>query len=93
MGIDNIGVLTDNEQDCHVVVVGRAGGHPGSGIYVTHPGTKREAILTGEKIFRKENDLAPNIALQSSVAHSGSDVSCVLFVTKMMQKMDEAKEG
>lgn len=90
MGIDGIEQLKGNvEEDYHVVIVGRTGEHRGTGLYVVGPGSRRNAIFTGEKAYQNQFKVATNIALRSHIAHSGSEFSCREFVLKMEEKMKE----
>ena len=76
----------------HVVLVGRAGDHPGTNIYLVGPGSRKNAIHTGETIFRKETKLATNVAIRCSVAHSGTEESGVQYIDRLVTLMEERRE-
>jgi hypothetical protein len=91
MGIEGVEYLSGHDpEEFHVVVVGRAGHHSGTSIYLVGPGPKRQAIRTGEDNYRRENRLAPNIALVSRVVMSTTDAAKGQeFINLMIQKMEE----
>lgn len=79
------------EDETHVVLIGRAGGHPGTDLYLVGPGSKKNAIHTAEEKFRKERKLAKNIALVSKVAFSGSPEEGEKFIERLVAMMDPDK--
>lgn len=90
MGIENLSALLGNEtEDHHVVIVGRAGDHPGSNIYLTTPGSKKEAIHTAETLYRRDQNLSRNIALASRVVFSGGEEEGKIFINKLTKFMDD----
>lgn len=93
MGIEGIDNLHENHpEEYHVVIVGRAGGHIGTGIYLHGPGTKRLAIGTAEQNYRKENRFASNIALVSTVEFSGDKESAMKFMDRLMELIREVED-
>lgn len=76
-------------QPHHVVLVGRSGDHPGTGIYLTERGTKPQAVATGEETFRRENRLPSNVALVARVVFSGEEPDAVAFIERLIEVADD----
>jgi hypothetical protein len=92
MGIEGVEYLSGHDpEEFHVIIVGRAGGHPGTGIYLFGPGPKRLAIDAGQEKFRRENKLPKNIQLVSHCVFSGDESMGETFVTNLMDEMEKDK--
>lgn len=81
------------QEDYHVVIVGRSGDHVGAGIYVAGPGSRKNAIFTGEKCYQGQFKVATNVALRSNIAYSGDAEDCEAFVAKLDEMMRSASNG
>ena len=77
----------------HVVLVGRSGGHPGTNIYLTEPGSRRDAVATGEATFRREQRLPSNVALVARVVFSGTEPESVAFIERLVEAADSGRSG
>lgn len=77
----------------HVVIVGRAGEHDGTDIYLIGPGTKKSAIQTGQQNFRRTKRLATSIQLVSHVAYSGNEEGGKTFMKTLMEMMELKEAG
>lgn len=106
MGIEDIENLTVGDliekirnvdrDDYHVVLVGKAGKDKrGIGVYLVGPGSRPNAIFTGEKAFRGEFKVATNVALRSSIEKTGTVGECKEFIDRLESLMNEnlANEG
>lgn len=82
-----------DDDEYHVVVVGRAGDHVGAMINVVGPGRKREAVATCERAFRKEHRLPSSVALVARVVFSGSEVGAADFTARLITGLDTEQQG
>lgn len=73
----------------HVVIVGRAGQNAGTDIYLIGPGSKKDAIKTGEVNFRKAKSLPTSVALSSHIGFTGNAEDGESFIKKVMELIDE----
>jgi hypothetical protein len=94
MGIDMISYLKDHDpEEYHVIIVGRAGDHPGTNIYLVGPGPKRLAISTGAENYRREKRLAPNIQLVTHCVYSGSHEGGGKFIEALTKALDKEESN